>query len=321
MQPNVVHMQHPSTQDTFYINKLCCVTVTFHPDFEQLKAQLSALPENYTKVIVDNASGIDTFTELKQLISLFQNTFLLENNHNVGLGAAINQGVNFAASLPQAPEFILLLDQDSIPEPDSTDRLLQGFLALHQQGRKVGCVGPLLLDITTGLTHGFHQSTNMRWKRFYPSTEDSTPVPCANINGSGTLVPLSVFQSLGGLDDQLFIDHIDTEWSFRLVSKGYELWGIPNAIFQHSMGENSLKFWCWGWKVWPVRSPLRHQYLFRNAILLMRRSYIPNVWKFWAIIKLCLTFLVVSLFDQLRSQQIKNMLLGIKKGISHDNKS
>lgn len=298
-----------------HIQQLSCITITFHPDFNLLKAQLNNLPAECIKILVDNASGPDTVSKLKQLISSFQNTYLLENDQNLGLATAINQGVNFVITLPQAPQFILLLDQDSVPEPTSSVILLNAFLELRQQGNPVGCVGPLLVDGKTGLTHGFHQSTPLRWTRFYPSPTDSHPIRCANINGSGSLFPVCVFKELDGLDEQLFIDHIDTEWSFRMVSKGYQLWGIPNAIFQHSMGETSLKFWFFGWRVWPVRSALRHQYLFRNTILLMQRPYIPNVWKFWAVIKLILTFMIVLLYDKSRFQQMKHMFSGIKKGI------
>lgn len=301
------------------MNELCCITVTFHPEFHQLKAQLSALPPQALKIIVDNNSGTNITNELKKLITAFDNIYLIENENNKGLATAINQAVEFVNLLQTPPEYILLLDQDSIPSPDSPNILIKAFLHLKKMGNNVGCVGPLLIDEKTGLTHGFHQSSAIRWTRVYPNKTATTPIACASINGSGTLTTLSLYKELKGLDEYFFIDHIDTEWSFRVVSKGYELWGIPNAVFQHSMGENSLKFWFFGWKVWPVRSPLRHQYLFRNAIILMQRSYIPNVWKFWALIKLCLTFLIVLLFDKLRLKQIKNMLLGIKKGIFDDN--
>ena len=309
LKDEVTNMQH-----------LCCITVTYHPDFELLIAQLTNLPTECVKVLVDNGSGTDTVSKLKQLITSFQNIYLLENDQNIGLAAAINQGVKFAITISENPQFFLLLDQDSVPKADSSSILVNAFLKLRQQGKPVGCVGPLLLDEKTGLTHGFHQSTSLRWTRFYPELTDKNPVRCANLNGSGSLFPANIFKELGGLDDDLFIDHIDTEWSFRIVSKGYQLWGIPNAIFQHNMGESSIKFWFLGWKVWPIRSAVRHQYLFRNAILLMKRPYIPKVWKFWAIIKLIMTFIIVFLYDKSRFKQIKCMLIGVKMGIKSNAK-
>jgi len=98
-------------------------------------------------------------------------------------------------------------------------------------------VGPLLIDIKTGLSHGFHQATSWRWQRAYPKAGSSEPVSCTNLNGSGTLMRIELFELLGGLEESLFIDHIDTEWSFRVLAHGYTLWGIPGAILQHRMGD------------------------------------------------------------------------------------
>lgn len=152
--------------------------------------------------------------------------------------------------------------------------------------------------------------------RAYPPIGSTSPVPCSNLNGSGTLVPITLFQQLGGLDKKLFIDHVDTEWAFRVMAHGYSLWGIPNAVFNHSMGQASVRFWLFGWRVWPVRSPLRHYYLYRNAAMLMKRPYVPLVWKAWAAIKLLLTGTVMAITGPSRCQQIKNMWRGLRQGLS-----
>jgi rhamnosyltransferase len=142
-------------------------------------------------------------------------------------------------------------------------------------------------------------------------------VPCANLNGSGTLVPVDLFLDLGGLEDDLFIDHVDTEWAFRVQARGYHLFGIPQAIFRHRMGDTSRRIWLFGWRVWPVRSPRRHYFLYRNAVILMRRGYVPRVWKVWAFIKLCLTFIVQIAIGRERLAHTKSICLGTKEGI-HD---
>jgi len=303
-----------ATQESAALLRLATVTVTFNPSQVELEAQLQALPRSSIKIIVDNASLPQRWTEIKALASQFKNVHLIRNDSNLGLAAAINRGVNWLATLTTSPELVLLLDQDSEPQPASIAALLAAFKHLQSAGHKVGCVGPLLADPDTGLTHGFHQSSRWRWRRAYPPIGSTSPVPCSNLNGSGTLVPIKLFQQLGGLDETLFIDHIDTEWAFRVMAHGYSLWGIPGAVFNHSMGQASVRFWLFGWKVWPVRSPQRHYYLYRNAAILMRRSYIPTVWKVWAVAKLLLTTGVVAMTGPFRIQQIKSMWHGIKKG-------
>ena len=291
---------------------LATITVTFNPDLALLDAQLRALPDECVKFIVDNASQPDIFARINALASQWSNIRIIRNDSNLGLAAAINRGVHAAASMPEPATFVLLLDQDSEPKPDSVAALIRGFANLESSSQRVGCVGPTLRDPETGLTHGFHQCTRWRWMRTYPSVDSKEPVSCANLNGSGTLVRTALFEQLGGLDESLFIDHVDTEWAFRVLHSGYGLWGIPSAVIDHRMGHSSVRFWWFGWRVWPSRSPLRHYYLFRNAVLLMRRSYVPRVWKCWAVPKLVITAGVQVLAARDARLQLVHMWRGLR---------
>lgn len=292
------------------LKHLVCITVTYNPDPEQLATQLNLLPRPALKIIVDNAS--ESLTTITMLTRASSNTQLLCNESNLGLAAALNQGVNEAHRLNPEIRYVLLLDQDSEPQPGSIEELIAGLIALQAGGAQVGAVGPTLQDAETGLTHGFHRQTRWRWTRLYPKSSDTTPVQCSGLNGSGTLMPLSLFLELGGLDEALFIDHVDTEWSFRMLAAGYTLWGIPQAIFVHRMGQASIRYWLFGWRLWPSRSPLRHYYLFRNAVWLMQRNYVSRVWKFWAALKLVITAVTVSVIDSKRSTQLQLMVSGVR---------
>ena len=292
------------------------ITVTYNPEPDPLRAQLEKLPAESLKIIVDNASQPEVLHNINALVALMPNTRMLRNASNLGLAAAVNLGVRAAREQAPQARWVLLLDQDSEPHAGSIQTLVKNFDALELKGERVGCIGPLLLDIGTGLSYGFHQATRWRWRRAYPSAGSTQPVACTNINGSGTLVPIDLFLHLGGLDEGLFIDHIDTEWSFRVLAAGYGLWGIPSAVFTHRMGQTSVRFWMLGWHVWPSRTPRRHYFLFRNAVNLMRRSYVPPVWKSWAIVKLVLTAMVHGLFDSERRAQWHYMWQGVRAGLS-----
>jgi rhamnosyltransferase len=296
------------------IADLATITVTYHPDLHILHAQLCALPESSFKLLIDNASGEEAIRAMHVMAAAIPNTYLVTNSTNIGLAAALNQGIRLAKQLRPPVKWCLLLDQDSEPDENSVNALLTGMQQLMQQGEKVGCVGPKLIDITTGLSHGFHQPTRWLWRRIHPSEDSTHPVPCSNLNGSGTLVSMRLFEEMGELDEALFIDHVDTEWAFRLLTHGYTLWGIPHAVFRHRMGQRSLRYWLFGWRLWPHRSPLRHYYLFRNALWLMKRPYVPFVWKFWASVKLALTLAVHMLFDTERRAQLMAMIQGLRDG-------
>ena len=236
--------------------KIAAITVTYHPLRSLLAKQMHELYDCIW-IVVDNGSSGQETIEVKQLLKNRSDTYFFKNENNLGLAAAINQGVAYLDELKLDVDFVLLLDQDSVPMPESIHFLYTQLINLEHQGFRVGCVGPKLMDTRTAAQHGFHQMHHGIWSRYYPAENSKDPVPCANINGSGTLMRKSLFDELGGLDSSFFIDHIDTEWSFRMLSRGYELFGIPHAVFEHQMGEDSLRFWLFGWNIWPLRSPLR----------------------------------------------------------------
>ncbi|MHC1479296.1 glycosyltransferase [Frateuria aurantia] len=290
------------------------VTVTYHPDLAQLERQVLALRGVGQHWLVDNASDPAERAGLQRLAANHAWLRLLSLEENLGLAAAVNQAVAQLPAMP-ASTCLLLLDQDT----DWTAEALPGLLAgLDQVTRASGVpcmVGPALHDPATGMNHGFHAIEAGRWVRRQPPAGSRTAVPAASINGSGSLLPLQLFRQVGGLEADFFIDHVDTEFSFRLVAAGVQLWGIPWVQVDHAMGERGRRIWLLGWRLFPDRSPARHAYLYRNTVRLLRRTYVPRVWKFWAVLKLLLTALLCLLYDPRRGAQWRAMGQGVRAGL------
>lgn len=308
-------LDDPDNDMTSSLKQLAIVTVTYQPDIALLSRQLSKLPNESTLIIVDNASDAGILSAIKELCSARPNTFFLRNNINLGLAAAINLAAQYVTEHIPSNRYLLMMDQDSVPETDAIRHLLEAYISLHEQDSRVACIGPRLIDTSTGLQHGFHCIKSYRWLRVYPSADTKIPITCANLNGSGTLTRTALFMDFKGLDESLFIDHVDTEWSFRVLAKGLILYGIPWVSFEHGMGERGLRFWLLGWHVWPQRSSFRHYYLFRNAIWLMHLNHVPKIWKVWATAKLLLTLTVHILIDSKRATQLKCMFCGLRDGL------
>jgi len=301
------------TQSAAPGDALATVTVTYNPDLAILHAQLEALPREARKIVVDNASAPALRDALRELLQDRPDVSLLEHAENEGLAAALNAGVRAAAASTPAPGQVLLLDQDTEPEPGSVDALVEALETLASADASVAAVGPRLLDVDTGLEHGFHQQRGWRISRRHPGA-DGTPLEVIGLNGSGTLVRLACFLDAGGMDPTLFIDHVDTEWSFRMRAAGYRLYGVPAARFRHRMGAAGKRYWLLKWRVWPYRSPSRHYYLFRNTARLLRMPHVAGIWKTWAPPKLALTMAVHALSDPARGAQLKQMFRGLRDG-------
>jgi phosphatidylinositol alpha-1,6-mannosyltransferase len=297
------------------VERIGTVVVTYHHDPELLLRQLRSLPSACPKIVVENTPEDERETDLGVLLHDVPEAILVESGGNRGLAAGLDLGARVLRTRAPEVTHVLFLDQDSEPEGDLLSSLARAYAALEASGRRPGAVGPRLLDPSTGSIHALHVMTRRRWKRVPPPEAGAPPVSVTNLNGSGTFMSLDLYKELGGFDRRLFIDHVDTEWSFRILASGRTLWCVPDALLVHRMGRGSLRFWIFGWRLWPLRSPKRHRTLFRNTLWLMRRKEIPRVWKAWAVVKLAVTALAHGALERDRLAQIRAMMRGVHEGL------
>ena len=292
--------------------KCASITVTYFPDASVLRRQLDAIPAGWLRVIVDNGTPASLWEPVESSFSARDDVVVLRLPDNRGLAAAQNEGMRWL-NARHAETHILLLDQDSEPCEGAVDLLLQALEALTADGAPVAAVGPLLVDPVAGAHHGFHVIHGCRWSRVDPIP--GKLIRCASLNGSGTLMSLATALKHGGMDEGLFIDLVDADWSFRLRDRGLQLYGVSDSVFGHRMGERTTRIWLFGWRTWPVRSPRRHRFLFRNGMILLKKRHVPMVWKLWAIPKFILTAAVFAVTGPQRLAQLRAMSRGVFDGL------
>ena len=117
------------------------------------------------------------------------------------------------------------------------------------------------------------------------------------------------------MDDRLFIDHVDNEWFLRAKSLGYDAYGICTAIMEHTLGEDSKTFWLFGERRMILHKPFRYYYMFRNSILLYRRSYIPLKWKYTDFISRIRVLIILLLITNKRIECVKYITQGVIDGL------
>lgn len=291
------------------------IVVTYNPDESTLIANLTALLSQVQNVvIVDNDSMCDLTEIIKHLDKEYSDRIILiKLQNNDGLGKAFNTGIAAARDLNAA--FVLLMDQDSIPESNMLDKLRHAYHDLDNQGIPVGVVAPRYRDSTSSQLSQFVCIT-----RFGPAritNDDSTHYIRANfLISSGSLISMQALNQVGEMDDGLFIDHIDTEWCLRAQSKGFALYGVCDAIMQHSLGDKQIRFW-WGcWRNISFHQPFRYYYIFRNSILLWQRPYIPSVWKRADMVRVLYLLCFFTLFSPNRLTNLRMMIKGLRDGIN-----
>lgn len=300
---------NPHDTSTEQVAQVCAVVVVYHPDVAQLRCLLSAvLPQVCHLLVIDNGCNEQTRNFLQDWADCdcFQ---ILRPPENVGLGAAHNLGISIAQE--HECSHILLFDQDSTPSHDMVQRLLAGLETARNDGLNVAAVGPRLVDSRTNVSTPFVRFGVFGVKRL---TCDGVtrPVRTDFLVSSGMLVPLSVLEKVGLLDETLFIDNVDMEWCFRARHLGFSVYGICDATMFHKVGDQLLRL---GPYVVHIHMPIRQYYIARNRVLLYRRKYTPRGWIVQDALRMVCKFLIFATLIPMRRQNIYMMLMGFKDGI------
>ncbi len=302
-----------ATQSAGAACRICAVVVTYHPDLAVLDTVRAALAGQVAAtLVVDNGSSAEVVDWLRacQTATLT----LLSLAENTGIAAAHNRGIAWART--QGFTHVLLLDQDSVPAPGLTGHLLRALARLEAQGERVAAVGARYQGSHAGNDSFFVQ---FGWVKFRSircnDREAEQTVPADFLISSGTLIPLAVLDDVGGMEEGLFIDHVDTEWFLRARARGYRAFGACAALMRHGLGEGSYRVWFGRWRHLPRHRPLRHYYIVRNSLLLYRRDYAPPRWIVNDLVRLLFMFVFYSLVQAPRREHARMMLQGLVHGL------
>lgn len=255
------------------------VIVTYLPDGVGLSELLVALSNQVARIhVIDNTPASDV--RVQSLLDGLNigNVALRRLGDNYGIAKALNVGIELARA--SGATHILLSDQDSLPAADMVEGLLRTQRELVEQGAKVGAVAPTFTDQNTGITFPFQ--AEVTGKFFYGHVRPNASYPVVEaltLITSGTLVPVEVFTDAGIMREDLFIDHVDIEWSHRVRIRGWKLYGTCNATMFHRMGDDYLRVWYFGWRRESSYSPLRMYYRIRNFIAICKSREIDWRWK------------------------------------------
>lgn len=198
-------------------NSVCAVIVTYHPEPDVLENLAKARPQVEGMVVVDNGSTPEELAPFRPA-SQTMPFALIENGDNLGIATALNQGIRWARQ--QGFQWVILFDQDST----TTDGMVAAMLkehAEHPQKEKIAIFMPKHINRKTG-----------NWQK--PSFgADGNPLVAMT---SGSLIPVSIFDTCGWFEDDLIIDCVDTEYGLRIRQHGYTIALCPSAVLHHAVG-------------------------------------------------------------------------------------
>lgn len=290
---------------------VCAIIVTFNPEMEVLKNQYNSLSAQVDHIVyIDNGSK-----DIELLRGLFfeeikTESTVIYNDINKGLGFAQNQGIRVAKAIQAS--HILLLDHDSVLDRSFIKNLLIAEDELLMQKINVGAIGPTYINKKTGEVYPITKYMGPFIKRISPECL-LVPVEASFIIASGSLIRMSVIDVLGMMNEKLFVDYIDVEWSFRAKKHGFGVYVSPKALMDHQIGDNRVSIFG---RMISVHSPIRRYYLTRNSIYMLRCPYVTWGYKLREFVFNFFRIIIFSLISQDRVKYLKLSFRGLRDGIN-----
>ncbi len=287
-------------------HSVTAVLVTYNPDINILTAVIDSLKTQVESIIViDNNSKVAG--DIARVCARVECSLLPAN---MGLGKAHNLGIEYARS--QGSDYVLLLDQDSLPEPNMVEQMLKVVEQLNTTSQPFCAIGSRYRNQHDELS----DFVKIDWFRFARTTcTEQSYVKADFLISSGSLIRVSAVDEIGMMDESLFIDHVDTEWFMRAKSLGYPAYGCCRAIMRHHLGEKTTRIWLARWRNVPFHHAFRYYYVFRNSFLLYRRRYMPFKWMLADWVRLGQIFIFFGLFAANRLKNLQMIAKGLVDGI------
>jgi hypothetical protein len=223
----------------------------------------SQLDATFDVVVVDNGS---TDGSQQMLREKYPEVLIIQNEGNVGLGKASNQGIQATRG-----EFVLLFNNDTLVNKAALD----GMVNLMRQKPDAGAVGITLLNGDGSFQSGYGGFSNL-WEEFliaiqvgeriwpgYPLQGKSQGIQTVGwMSSACLLVRRKTFDQIGLLDESYFIYGDETDLQYRMKQAGWKAYYIPDLNIIHFGGRSMNR-----WK--------RRRMVYRGKMLFYQKNYGP----------------------------------------------
>jgi GT2 family glycosyltransferase len=218
--------------------------------------------------LVDN--GSDVLLE-GQLDEKLPNLRIIRSNENIGFAGGCNLGIT--AAIDDGCEFIWLLNNDTIVEPNALCYLVKKAEEL----RCAGIIGSMILEQNDRniINHSggrIYPYSGLcvhleRGRRYDRARENSDTSP-SFVTGCSLLARVQMIREVGMLDERYFLYWEDADWCVRARRMGWEIGiayesevyhksssslGSASPLKSYYVARNSLRF---VWKLYPWLSPI-----------------------------------------------------------------
>ena len=205
-------------------------------------------------VVTDNGSGDDSVPCLRAAAAErgWDTWVTIEPlEQNKGFACGNNAAIRPALNSSRPPEYIWLLNPDTVVRPGALQTLI-AFLNKHPE---VGIAGSRLVDaegtpewsafrfhsvwseLENGAQLGLLSKLLSRWVLSPPAPLEASP--CDWASGACLLIRRQVFENVGLLDENYFMYFEEVDFCRRARHAGWTCWYVPEAEVMHLAGQSS----------------------------------------------------------------------------------
>lgn len=250
-------------------SKLCAVCVTYNTGRRFLTSFDALRPQVGKIFIVDNSSDADTISVLQELEAANKGTVdIVFNKANLGIAVAQNMGI--CRAMEQQFEWVLLMDDDSVPADNMTKEMLRYYDEVSDK-KDIGILVPNVIDVNTKKiqSHLFYINRYVFSKRCLKKNQRCKNVLVAM--ASGSLIRTELFKRIGLMREEFFIDYVDSDFCLRTIGHNRKIVAVGNAWLYHELGRRK-RVGFGVLRVIPTNHPaIRRYYIYRNRLLMLRK--------------------------------------------------
>ena len=213
----------------------------------------------YEIVVVDNGSEGDDVRILKGKFGDY--IHVIENDNNYGFSEGNNIGMRHALANFN-PDYVLLLNNDTVVDPD----FLAELLGVAEKDSKIGVVGSRIFDYYGTGTSSMMGGYINWWRGTTPHIRTADAADRGNktqkvdwAEGSCLLARREMLETVGMLDTEYFAYWEETDWCVRAKRGGYRICCALNSKVWHKAQHS-------------YTDTFKLYYFLRNNILFMRKN-------------------------------------------------
>jgi N-acetylglucosaminyl-diphospho-decaprenol L-rhamnosyltransferase len=215
-----------------------------------LAGEAAALP-GLRAIVVDNASGDDSVERIHAAVSEYDWTKFLPLADNRGFSAGNNAAIRPALAAAEPPDYVLLLNPDTVVRPGAIAELL----TFMESNSHVGLAGARLEDpdgtpqrsafrfptVLGELENGMRLGALTRLLSRYVVAPPVCDKPGKTdwLCGACLMVRREVFDAVGLLDEGYFLYYEEVDFCRRAARAGWPCWYVPEARVVHRVGAST----------------------------------------------------------------------------------